>query len=147
MSRNRQLPKCGHYNIIETCSDCTKLLNKWEKKLQSSAKEEESFSLKDRPQNMVLLDKDVPLDVQLVCEYYDKLSKAVSNNSFESEIEQIIIEQKSKGQKICEIVNYLAKRRKRIHRETVRHVIRRFEHKWGIRKWTYKQMDLKPLTK
>ena len=63
-----------------------------------------------------------------------------------------IMNQRSLGISIQDISEYLKKhkvRHKNIsnrscsysHRNVIRHVIRKYEHRWGIIKWTPKQLD------
>lgn len=140
--------KCGHFNLKAGCLHCVSIFKEWNQKLDESAMEGESFSLEEKSLNVSLLEKDLPADIPgITATYYAKLSQKYDLEKFTSEIDRLIMWRRSSGDKICEIVQLLIKKRKRLHRETVRHIIRRYEAKWGLRKWTCKQMNLKPRTK
>lgn len=69
-------------------------------------------------------------------EYFLMLSRNLSKQKKISEVEAKIIHLFSDGirrKEIAEILN--------INRHTIGFIIRRWEHRWGIRTWTPKQLD------
>lgn len=78
-------------------------------------------------------------------EYFRVLSANVAKGpcQFEDDDHEFIMRKRSEGFPILKIVRLLAEQGVEIHRHTVSFIIRRYEHKWKIRKWTKKQRHLK----
>lgn len=70
-------------------------------------------------------------------EYYQLLSQHLHQEDFPNETDKTVITLLSDGFKLIEIASILD-----IHRQTVRFIKRRYEHKWMIRTWNSKQMNL-----
>lgn len=75
--------------------------------------------------------------------YYSLLAECLFEDPPLDEIEKLILLRRSEGHKIKEISRELETRGERCHRQTIRFVIRRYENKWGIRKWNQAQLNPK----
>lgn len=93
---------------------------------------------------MSIFHKDIPSQVEKKnFEYYQAMERFYEKEVFESPVYRLIMCERVKAKKIAAIVRIVALNKNRIiNRETVRFIIRRFEHKWGIRYWTNTQMGL-----
>lgn len=119
----------------------------WEKKLeQSGLIDIEKPIGKERylRQNSFSLFCENDLRLRAKAKYFDLLCEKVAHYKFNNPIEEFIICKTADGFKIAEIVRLLEEIGQTKHRHTVRFIIRRYEHKWGIRKWTMKQRNLAP---
>lgn len=136
MGKQSKGPRCGHLNLVAGCGECKKILEKWNKRL-----EEDGLPESVHPERKIWHQLDY---VFAKTEYYSLIAQAFEKETFESALEKTVIELRCKGFLTLEIVEFLRKKkRKKIDRATVRYIIRRFENKWKIRKWTLKQMHLK----
>lgn len=96
--------------------------------------------------HLQIIDKDSLSEAQKIkIQYFERMYSCFCNENFKNEIHRFILELAVDGAKICEIHRALQANGINRHRKTVRHIIRKFEHKWGIREWSRKEMDLKPL--
>lgn len=77
-------------------------------------------------------------------EYYCFLGYLAHNTVFPSELEKFVMIRHAEGASIREITDELTLRGIVRHRQTIRHVIRRWQTKWGIRTWSLREMNLKP---
>jgi len=138
-------PRCKHKDINHECVECAELYDFWESILESEGLGE--MDIKMQNGNLPLFDKDqISEDRKNQAIYYSLLHSKVNSEKFENQIHEIIMAKAAEGAKICKIIEALEAKGKYIHRETVRFIIRRYEHKWGIREWTPKQLHLKTLT-
>ena len=78
-------------------------------------------------------------------DYYRVLGRFVDQHEFDDDIEKLIMVRAAEGSKIRETVETLIKIGQYRCRGTIRFVIRRYELKWRIRKWTAQQIRLKRL--
>jgi hypothetical protein len=79
--------------------------------------------------------------------YFSLLSScAQREKDYSTVIDAIVMQQAALGISAQDIVAYLKVCGYSRERRTVGFIIRRYEHKWGIRKWTEKQMKIKPPT-
>lgn len=62
---------------------------------------------------------------------------------FPNELEKLVMVRHSEGATIREIVDEITLKGMTRDRKTIRHIIRRWQMKWGIRSWTLRQMNLK----
>jgi hypothetical protein len=76
-------------------------------------------------------------------EYYSLVSQNILQFKFECVEHRIIMEMVADGLKPREIVEKLKTYTISYHRMTIGYIIRRYEHIWGIRRWTAKQRNLK----
>jgi len=76
----------------------------------------------------------------ITLEYYLRLARHVEQEEFKSDRDRLIMKFHSEGKRICRIIEALQTLGFPCHRQTVRFVIRKFEHKWKIRHWQKKQM-------
>ncbi len=76
-------------------------------------------------------------------EYYSKMQQALEKAKFKKEIDRIIVTRYSEGAKIWEICDELRDMGQSRDRNTVRWIIRKYEHAWKIRIYTRKQLHLK----
>lgn len=79
--------------------------------------------------------------------YYELLTQHAFHHKFTNQTDKIIMELASNGARPIEIVKRLKKIGKKIHRHTVRFIIRRYEHLWKIKFWTRDKMYRKAHTK
>lgn len=70
--------------------------------------------------------------------YFEALSCKCHEEENFSQLDLTVMVMKSDGISIKEIA-----KETKIHRQTVRYIIRRYEHKWGIRYWSARQRYLK----
>ncbi len=66
--------------------------------------------------------------------YYELLGHGYSGEEFSDPVEKIVMERKSNGISIKQISIELKTLNQRSHRETIRHIIQKYEVKWGLRK-------------
>jgi hypothetical protein len=72
--------------------------------------------------------------------YYQQLSGCLYFSSFDSEVDRVVMSLKAEGANITEICRELLARGMSRYRRTVRLIIRKYEHKWGIRTWKADQL-------
>jgi hypothetical protein len=142
-------PKCGHFNLVPGCIPCRELFAKWNKVLEN-----EDDEVSDRYEKRRLKTKEVKKDRKIsscidstiheaIRDYYLRLEQAFNAEAFTNKTHKEIMWHRANGARICEIQRALRRKRVKIHRETIRHVIRRYETKWKIKKWTLRQMNMK----
>lgn len=66
--------------------------------------------------------------------YYELLGEFFYQEVFDDDVERLVMERRSEGVKIKDISRELRELGERSHRETIRHIIYKFEAKWGIKK-------------
>lgn len=71
-------------------------------------------------------------------EYFRSITNAVFNVKFANELDKTVMAMVGDGCKIKQISFET-----HIHRQTVRYIIRRYEHNWGLKHWTLKQRNLR----
>lgn len=76
-------------------------------------------------------------------EYFIALTKYVNEAQFRNDVERVVMHWFIAGMRIGEIVEWLRIRGTPRTRFSIRYIIRRFEHKCGLRKYTRKQLNLK----
>lgn len=74
-------------------------------------------------------------------DYYQMLQRRVSQARFDSDLDRAVMMMKSEGALIVEICRALLKKGILKYRGTIRLIIRKYEHRWGIRHWKPEQMD------
>lgn len=75
--------------------------------------------------------------------YFASLSHAVHHAEFDSEVDKLVLTLYADGQKIKTICAELERIGESRCRGAVRFMIRRYEHQWGMRKYTPKQLNRK----
>ena len=81
--------------------------------------------------------------------YFTMIAQRTAREKFTNPVDKIVMTMLAEGKKIKEIVYFLQEHQHRrrshgpIHRRTVSYIIRRYEQKWGIKKWSTKQLNLK----
>lgn len=78
---------------------------------------------------------------ELRAEYYRLLGQCLHDEMIESELDRIILSRLADGLKIAAISNELKQLGQRWHRQTIRFRIRKYENKFGIRKWEEHQLN------
>jgi hypothetical protein len=74
--------------------------------------------------------------------YYQAITEYVNTQSFDCEIDEIVMFMRADGIKIKDISTELKKRGlERSHRETIRYIIRKYEVRWGVKKYKPSQMS------
>ncbi len=77
--------------------------------------------------------------------YYRLLGHLASNTQFQNELEELVMLRHADGATIKEIVQEINSKGLSFHRQTIRHIIRRWQMKWGVKTWSLKQMNLKTI--
>lgn len=73
--------------------------------------------------------------------YFILISQRFEGESFGSEVDRLILFMYSNGKRIKEICEALARKGESRCRRTVRVIIRRYEMKWGLRKYSRKELN------
>lgn len=137
--------KCGHTNLDLDCKYCKKLYNKWndvliddgfvdQEKLVNNELELKQFSSNAYQQAPELIRENKQT-------YYEILLQKVQIEEFDNKADKIIMSRTAEGYKIVEISKELKKIKQSSHVETIRYIIRRYENKWGVKKWKPEQMS------
>lgn len=82
-----------------------------------------------------------PVWIETKAAYFQALEEQASQAQFDNEIDRIVMTMKAQGAHITEICRALLAIGMSRYRRTVRLIIRKYEHRWGIRNW--KPEDLK----
>lgn len=123
------------------------LSQEWNKKLEQSGFEDAELEvkgdrvLKQRASNCYRQADKLERESRL--EYYTFLGYLAHNTKFNNELEKLVMVMYSEGKPYKEILEELNKRGIIRHRTTIEFIIRRWQHKWGIKSWSLKQMNLK----
>jgi hypothetical protein len=72
--------------------------------------------------------------------YYILLGQCVASYNFKSEVHRVILTLHAEGMRAYLIVRELKSLGTPRHRENVRYVIRKYEMKWGLRKYNKRQL-------
>lgn len=72
--------------------------------------------------------------------YFQQLGKCLHSACFDSGVDRIIMVLRAQGAKIVEICQALAEQGFSRYRRTVRFIIRKYEDRWGIRRWKQEQL-------
>lgn len=84
-----------------------------------------------------------PEEIQDKENYFRALSQNVYLNQFAKFEDKLIMSMTADGYLIKQIVEQMLRHDYKIHRQTIRFIIRRYEHDWGLRFWTPKQRNLR----
>lgn len=76
-------------------------------------------------------------------QYFQTLCAHFYRTEFPNPVDKLVMAMVSDGRSIKFIVFELSRSGHPTHRQTIRFIIRRYEHLWGIRVWTAKQRNLK----
>jgi len=76
-------------------------------------------------------------------EYYRTICYNAYRTTFVKPIDRLVMTMLADGLTIRKIVGELLRHGIKAHRMTVSFIIRRWEHRWGIRYWTLKERNLK----
>jgi uncharacterized protein with gpF-like domain len=75
-------------------------------------------------------------------QYYRVIAENYHQTEFNREIDRIVMGLFAEGCSIKNIVLALNEKQISIHRQTIRFIIRRHEHIWGIKYWSAKERNL-----
>lgn len=75
--------------------------------------------------------------------YYRLLGYLANNEQFQNALEELVMQRHADGASIKEIVNEVKQSGLSRDRKTIRHIIRRWQMKWGVKTWSLRQMNLK----
>lgn len=123
------------------------LSHEWDLRLETSGFIDAEVSLKQdrvlkqRADNCYRQASEIERESRL--EYYLFLGHLAHNTVFPNELEKYIMVRYSEGAGIKDIVHEIKARGISRHRETVCHIIRRWQTNWGIKTWSLKQRHLK----
>lgn len=78
-------------------------------------------------------------------EYYVLMGNLAINEIFPNELESVVMIRHSEGATIKEIVKEISFRGIFKNRKTIRHIIRRWQSRWGIKTWNLRQMNLRKI--
>lgn len=73
--------------------------------------------------------------------YYELLRDCLLNNPVDSDLDHLILSLKAQGKFIVSICEHLKALGFNRNRHTIGYIIRRYEHRWGIKKWTEKELN------
>ena len=76
-------------------------------------------------------------------DYFRLLSEHVAEGEFDNDIERIIMQMFASGMKTCVIVRHLAQIKQPRCRTTVFYVVRKYEHRWGMKFYSPAQLNKK----
>lgn len=80
--------------------------------------------------------------------YFQALTEGAATQPFDTDVDAIVISKRAEGERIKDIAEYLKQQSlKPCHRESIRCIIRKYEHRWGIRTWKPEQLDRNYRTK
>ena len=79
--------------------------------------------------------------------YFRELCACLHQARFDCEVDRIVMTLKAEGAKITEICQALLNQGMKRYRRTVRLIIRKYEHRWGIRHWSHDQLKYNWLRK
>lgn len=121
------------------------LQQQWYKRLKDSGFDDQEdsdddYRLRCLIENMRL---KCPLLLRVDIEYFEKILEAYENNETENETDKLIMHLYVGGARINEIEEHLKKNGQRKARNTIRFIIRKYEHRWQIKQYTRKQLNLK----
>lgn len=74
-------------------------------------------------------------------DYYSLIMFYTENEKFTAEVDHVVMLRHAAGFRIQDICRELSFRGYPRHRQTVRFIIRHYENKWGVRKWTPIQLN------
>lgn len=127
------------------------LLKTWNSKLKESGFADHELEIKEE---RVLKQRSTncyrqadELERESRFEYFSFLGFLANNTEFNNELEKLVMLKHSEGLTIKQIADeikgILCGVGYESHRKTVRHIIRRWQTKWGVKTWNQKQMNLK----
>lgn len=127
------------------------LLKTWNQRLDETGFEDAEIelrherALKQRASNSYRQASQLERETRL--DYYLFLGKLVSEATFTNNLEKMVMHKHAEGSSIQEITRFIELNGISRDRKTIRHIIRRYQMRWGIRKWSLKQMKLKTIIK
>lgn len=80
-------------------------------------------------------------------EYHLLLTHYLNEKELDNDVDDLVMTWLSEGRKIKDICEELMRIGERCHRDTVRFIKRKYENRWGIRKWKPEQMKSNPSPK
>lgn len=98
-------------------------------------------TLKQRATNAYRQASQLERDTRL--DYYLHLGYWTHNTKFPNKLEAFIMTRHAEGATIKEIVEEIKTKHRSLNRKTIRFIIRRWQTKWGIRRWNCRQMNLR----
>lgn len=117
-----------------------KLHAEWQRKLEASGFEDiettSGENLKQYAPNSYRQAHRLIREAKL--EYFRLITHKAHDDEFIGPLSLTIMTMRGDGVPIIEIADEIG-----LHRQTVRYIIRRHEHRWGIRFWTARQRNLK----
>lgn len=123
------------------------LEQEWEQKLSASGFEDiekrcgSNRELKLYSISFARWKRDDPQEAAIKRDYHQALQEQVSQAHFDSALDREVMMMKSEGARISEICKALLKEGILKYRGTIRLIIRKYEHRWGIRNWKPELMD------
>jgi hypothetical protein len=99
------------------------------------------MSLKQRSTNAYRQASSLERDSRL--EYYLYVGHKAQNTHFDNALEELILKMHAGGSLIKEIADEIKNRNDSLDRRTIRFIIRRWQMRWGIRRWNHRQVGLK----
>lgn len=125
------------------------LYKQWEEKLKQSGFEDAEQTIGNErvlKQFSTNFSRNEPIEQTLARgRYYDLLRHRLTSVRFSNGIHRYVMHRVVDGAKNSEIHKELLAKGNPVNIHTVYLIIRRYEHKWGIRKWTAKELGLKRL--
>lgn len=78
--------------------------------------------------------------------YFTSLCRLIETAPFDSEADRLILTRHAEGAKYSTISRELEARGLKSHRQTIRFTVRRYEHRWGLRRWRNDQLRSRQMT-
>lgn len=123
------------------------LYKTWNEKLKESEFEDAEIdlkgdrALKQKAANSYRQATELERDTRF--EYFRILGSLANHSEFKCELHKTIMLKHADGSTIKEIVEAIRLEGITKDRKTVGYIIRRYQHKWGLKHWTPKQMKIK----
>lgn len=115
------------------------LYDAWMQKLSDSGftdVENKAQGLKQNAANSYRQAEQIVREAKI--EYFRTITRRVHDEEFSDQVDLTVMTLRGDGVSINDIA-----RESGVHRQTVRYIIRRYEHSWGLRIWTAKQRNIK----
>lgn len=126
------------------------IYKEWNKKLKDSGFEDVEEDSKDTKEERLLKQKSTnayrqasELERESRLDYFCFVGYLAHNTVFPTDLEKLVMIRHSEGAMIKNIVDEIASRGISRDRKTIRHIIRRWQTKWGIKSWSLREMNLK----
>jgi hypothetical protein len=116
-----------------TKAEFKELEYKWYKKLKRNGFKDIELSLGN--QRVIANPSKLRKDLYNSQEYYRQLKVNLVGGSYDCKADRVVMSLRTEGVPIKSISAKLGSLGLKSHRETIRKIIRKYETRWGVRKW------------